>query len=181
MKPPKKKKAGDIADLFGDSPAPPVEEKNAGAPAALSRWANQERKEFETVEKLEAQLENLLLLDRDDDEINTKIRVCEGDLSRAKDAWAQTSKILLSFDSKVSVERREGEKIPVAEAREIFAQYELSLRLAMEAYIIKISQDAALCDSAEGFHLAHADAIRACREGAISAARRDGVLPAWLT
>lgn len=180
MKSPKKKKTGDISDLFGESPAPAVEENNAGAPAALSRWANQERKEFEIVEKIEGELENLLLLDRDDDEINTKIRVCQNDLSAAKDAWAQTSKILLSFDSKVSVERREGEKIPVSEAREIFAQYELSLRLAMEAYIIKISQDAALCDSAEAFHLAHADGIRATRDGAIACAKRDGVIPNWL-
>ncbi len=174
-----KQKKESVADLFGDSP-PPIGEK--GAPAALKAIEAHElqcRNEKDEAHKEWKEAQDLVA--EGDDVSESKERRLHFRYIEALEHWDDATKKLALFDKGVSAERREGEKIPVAECKEIFAQYELSLRLAMEAYIIKIAQDAALCESAEGFHLAHAEAIRACREGAIASARREGVLPGWLT
>lgn len=101
-------------------------------------------------------------------------------LNDSYDLWFKLSKQVREYDRAVDSTRREGEKIPVSEAKEIFAQYELSIMTAIECYIISISQKAALCSSPDEFHIAHADAIRTTRETAIGLAKEDGVLPSWL-
>ncbi len=89
-------------------------------------------------------------------------------------------KMLLPYDKGIEPNRREGEKISVAEAREIFQQFMLSINLAIEQTIIADAQSAALCDSPEAFHIAHAENYRAAKDGAMAAAKNDGVLPAWI-
>ena len=79
-----------------------------------------------------------------------------------------------------AVEKREGEKIPVAEVKEYFAQLLLSVGLAVEQVIIADSQSAALASSPEEFYKARADNYRAAKDGAIQSAINDGVLPKWI-
>lgn len=175
----KQKKKADIGELFGDAP---IEEKdNSGAAAELAAIESDARKCRQMRDAAflvweEADRKNVL----GDDIKEADERRAWGRYLEMRELYENATKQLAVFDKGVSKERREGEKIPVSECKDIFAQYELSLKLAMEAYIIKIAQDAALCESAESFHLAHAEAIRACREGAIVSARREGVLPNWL-
>lgn len=163
-----------------DAITAPHYSKSLGAAAALERWAAQEVLEGESVKTLTATLNNLLKLDRDDDEINTKIARAVRDLESAKDQWGTTSKILLSFEKGVPDEKRQGEKVLVEEAREIYRQLMLSVKLALEACIIADAQSAALCDAPEQFHKAHAENYRAAMDGAIESAKSDGVLPGWI-
>ncbi len=97
-----------------------------------------------------------------------------------RELYEDATKQLAVFDKGVRPERREGEKIPVSEAKEIFAQLMLSIDLAIEQMIIADAQSAALCSSPEEFHLAHAGNYRAAKDGAISNARREGALPGWI-
>lgn len=154
---------------------------DTGAPAALEAIAAHElrcRKEMDTAYLLwqDAKAKR----NEDDDVSMRSYNRTHRDYTDALEEWHASSKKLLDYDTKISPERRDGEKILVSECKEIFAQYELSLRLAHEAYIITIAQQAALCSSPEEFHRSHADTIRATRDGAIEAARKEGVLPTWL-
>ncbi len=162
--------------------AKPKPNLDTGAPGALAAIAEHElrcRKEMESAYALwqDAKAKR----NEDDDVSMRKYNRAHRDYTDALEEWHASSKKLLEYDTKISPERREGEKISVSECKEIFAQYELSLRLAHEALIVKLCQDAALCNSPEQFHAAHAEAMRATRDGAIEAAKADGVIPNWLT
>ena len=86
----------------------------------------------------------------------------------------------MNYDKGVAIERQQGEKISVEEAREIFSQLILTIDLALEQAIIADAQSAALCDSPEAFHRAAADNWRAAKDGALASAKADGVIPKWL-
>ena len=157
-----------------------------GAPAALKRLETEELKCYQSKESLEAMLSTLeepsLNATTEQRELwaTTKTRI-ESDLLFSFKRWDVARKALMEYDKSVAPEKREGEKILVSECKEIFAQYQLSIDLAIEQTIIADAQSAALCDSPEAFHIAHAGNYRAAKEGAITAAKNDGVLPAWLT
>lgn len=98
----------------------------------------------------------------------------------ALEAWHDSSKKLLEYDSKVAPARREGEKVPVDDVKEWFAQYELSIDLAIEALIKADAQSAALCDSPEAFYKLHAENYRAAKRNALDQAIQNGVIPRWM-
>lgn len=152
-----------------------------GAPAALKAIEEHElqcRNEKERLrQERDAALETMV---EGDDVSERKYRQRVNAYAEALQNWDEALKRLNTFDKGVSAERREGEKITVSEAKEIFRQLILSIDLAIEGYIISLSQSAALCESPEAFHISHADNLRAAKEGALEAARRDGVLPKWI-
>jgi hypothetical protein len=98
----------------------------------------------------------------------------------AREVYAEAAKQLALFDKGVREDRREGEKILVSDVKELFAQIDLSWSLALESYIVTNAQSAALCESPEQFHAAHAENMRAAKAGALDAAKREGILPSWI-
>ena len=156
-----------------------------GAPAALRRLETEELKCYQSKEQLEAALSDLpepslnATTEQHERWSAQKTRL-ESDLLFSFKRWDIARKALMEYDKSVAPEKREGEKILVSEAKEIFAQYQLSIDLAIEQTIIADAQSAALADSPEAFHVAHAANYRAAKEGAITAAKSDGVLPSWL-
>ena len=157
-----------------------------GAPAAFARLEEEELKCYRRKQELEHQLDNLpepsLNATNEQHELwaSQKTRL-ESDLLFSFKRWDVAVKSLREYHEKIKPSEREGEKILVSEAREIWNQTLLSIDLAIEQTIIADAQSAALCDSPEAFHIAHAGNYRAAKEGAITAAKNDGVLPAWLT
>ena len=160
-----------------------AEEK--GAPAALARLETEELKCYQRKQELEHSLDNLpeppLNSTTEQHELwaTQKTRL-ESDLLFAFKRWDVAVKSLREYHEKIKPSEREGEKILVSDAREIWNQTLLSIDLAIEQTIIADAQSAALCDSPEAFHIAHAGNYRAAKEGAIAAAKNDGVLPAWI-
>jgi hypothetical protein len=175
-----KKKVAPVAPPAAELFAEPVKQ-DSGAPAAL--------KAIEADELLCRNRRDAAMKEWEEKDRKLVIgdEVSEADERRAwmryqesREVHAETLKSLATFDKGVSKERREGEKITVEEAKEIFAQLDLCGTLSLEAYIAAQAQSAALCDSPEAFMVAHAENIRAARNGAIDAAKRDGALPAWI-
>ena len=160
-------------------------EEEKGAPAALARLETEELKCYQRKQELEHQLDNLpepsLNATTEQHELwaTQKTRL-ESDLLFAFKRWDVAVKSLREYHEKIKPSEREGEKLLVSDAKEIFAQYQLSIDLAIEQTIIADAQSAALADSPEAFHVAHAANYRAAKEGAITAAKGDGVLPSWL-
>jgi len=160
-----------------------AEEK--GAPAALARLETEELKCYQRKQELEHQLDNLpepsLNATTEQHELwaTQKTRL-ESDLLFAFKRWDVAVKSLREYHEKIKPSEREGEKLLVSEAKEIFAQYQLSLSLALESYIVAQAQSAALCEGPEEFHKAHAENIRASISSSIAAAIADGVVPAWI-
>ena len=156
-----------------------------GAAQALARLEKEELQTYAAKEALEARLAELeepspnCTTEQHELWAAQKTRI-ESDLLFSLRRWDISRKALLEFDRGVAPEKREGEKILVSECKEIFAQYQLSIDLAIEQTIIADAQSAALCDSPEAFHIAHAGNYRAAKEGAITAAKNDGVLPSWI-
>lgn len=156
---------------------------NTGAPAALEAIAAHELRCREAKDAAYLIWQKAKKDRNEDDDISMRTynRTLR-DYEESVEEWIDLTKALLGYDSKVSPARREGEKVSVDEAREYFRQYWLSIELAIEAYIVQISQAAALCESPEAFHLAHAENIRSAKDGAIDACFRGDspVLPKWL-
>jgi hypothetical protein len=153
----------------------------SGAPAALKAIEAHElacRKEKDLAHSAWKRAQELEV--EGDDVSERKERLTHTRYVESLEHWDDATKKLAIFDKGVKEERREGEKILVSEVKEIFAQFDLSINLAVEQYIIAQAQSAALCGSPEEFHLAHADNIRAAKAGAIDAAKREGVLPNWI-
>ncbi len=111
--------------------------------------------------------------------IRSKLAALRSELNDAYDLWFRLSKQVREYDKSVSSERREGEKILRSEVEEFFQQYDLSLRLAIESYIIALSQDACRAESPDQFYQAHAGNLRSCVRAAIDSAVKDGKLPKW--
>ena len=165
--------------------AKPTQNDGTGAPAALKRLETEELKCYQSKEALEASLSTLeepsLNATTEQRELwaTTKTRI-ESDLLFAFKRWDVARKALMEYDKSVAPEKREGEKILVSEAKEIFAQVMLSLNLAVEQVAIADAQSAALCDSPEAFYKAHAENYRAAKTGALAAAVENGVVPKWI-
>lgn len=111
--------------------------------------------------------------------LGDQISKLQRDLEGAYDLWFKLSKQVREYDRAVDMSRREGEKIPRADVEEFFKQYDLSLTLALEGYIISLSQDACRVESPQEFYQAHADNLRACKTAQMEAAIRDSKLPKW--
>ena len=147
-------------------------EEEKGAPAALARLETEELKCYQRKQELEHQLDNLpepsLNATTEQHELwaTQKTRL-ESDLLFAFKRWDVAVKSLREYHEKIKPSEREGEKL-------------LVIDLAIEQTIIADAQSAALADSPEAFHIAHAANYRAAKEGAITAAKGDGVLPSWL-
>jgi len=154
------------------------------APAVLRRLQSSAAKFAEQEDDAEARLAELYMLSpnaKETQDNKSAIARAECDLLNARDNFNKTAKALLNYDKGVAIERQQGEKISVEEAREIFAQLMLTIDLALEQRIIADAQSAALCDSPEAFHRASADNWRAAKDGAVASAKADSVLPKWLT
>lgn len=153
------------------------------APAVLRRLQSDAAKFSNQIDDAEARLAALGELSPNASETKEnreQIARVEGELITARDNFGKTAKILLAFDRGVATDRKEGEKISVDEAREIFAQLVLAIDLALEQRLIADAQSAALADSPETFHKASADNWRAAKDGAIASAKTEGVIPKWL-
>lgn len=111
--------------------------------------------------------------------LSAQISKLQSDLEGAYDLWFKLSKQVREYDKAVDTSRREGEKVPRSDVEEFFQQYDLSLRLAIESYIISLSQDATRAESPEQFYQAHAGNLRSCVRAAIDGAIKDGKLPGW--
>jgi hypothetical protein len=154
------------------------------APAVLKRLQSSAAKFAEQEDDAEARLAELYMLSpnaKETQDNKSAIARAEAELFNARDNFNKTAKALLNYDKGVATERKDGEKISVEEAREIFAQLMLTIDLALEQRIIADAQSAALCDSPEAFHRASADNWRAAKDGAVASAKADSVLPKWLT
>jgi hypothetical protein len=164
--------------------AAPDAVQELAAPAVLKRLQMDAAKFSAQIDDAEARLGALGELSPNAAETKDnreQIARVECELITARDNFGKTAKILLAYDRGVATERKDGEKIGVEEAREIFAQLMLTIDLALEQRIIADAQSAALCDSPEAFHKASADNWRAAKDGALASAKADGVLPKWLT
>lgn len=154
---------------------------NTGAAAALKAIEEHEEKCRKDVQDAEAVWREAKSLAVEGDDVSErKERRLHREYTEALEMWHDATKKLAVFDKGVSQERREGEKIPLDEAKEIYAQLLLTVNLALESCVNMDAQSAALCDSPEAFHKAHADNWRSAKEGAIAAAVGDGVLPKWI-
>lgn len=149
-----------------------------GAPAVLRRLEADALDATQRIDDAKARRDALMALGENAVDKIALARV-ENDLAWAKDDFVTTAKVLLSYDKGVKSERREGEKVPVNEAREWIAQLVLSLRLATEQALLSSAQAAALCDEAEAFAGQVGPLVRAAFDSALATARRDGVLPDW--
>lgn len=179
-KPPAKKKAAPVAPPAAELFAEPVKQ-DSGAPAALKAIEADEllcRKQRDLAFKVwqEADEKNVL----GDDVKEADERRAWGRYLEAREVYAEAAKQLATFDKGVSKERREGEKITVEEAKEIFAQLILSYDLAFEKCILTDARDAALAKTEIEFHEAHARNWRSAKDGAIESAKGEGVLPKWI-
>lgn len=155
-----------------------------GAPAALRRLEEHELKCAQEVDRLKAERDRLRAMQEPDgDEAlrnhQNAIQNAISNLADAQDDWNSALKSLREFDKAVAPEKREGEKILRKDVEEFFRQYDLSLKLAIESYIISLSQEASRATSPQEFYQAHSDAIRSCRVTQIEAAIRDKRLPSW--
>ena len=160
--------------------SPPQE---LAAPAVLKRLQMDAAKFSAQIDDCEARLAALGELSpnaAETKENREQIARIECELVTARDNFGKTAKVLLAYDRGIDSNRKEGEKISVDEAREIFAQLILSIDLALEQRLIADAQSAALCDSPEAFHKASADNWRAAKDGAIASAKSECVLPKWL-
>ena len=153
---------------------------DTGSAAALQRWEAQERKDASLVDKLGDELDNLMKLDRDDDEIRSQISRKSSDLSEAKNQWESTSKILLSFDKNVSPEKREGVKLSQTEVESIIYHFVVRLRLATEQHFINIAQDLHKCKNEQEIYRVSADSFRGCVTSVIKVAITEQRLPGWV-
>ena len=153
------------------------------APAVLERLQMDAAKFSAQIDDAEARLGALGELSPNAAETKDnreQIARVECELITARDNFGKTAKILLAYDRGVATERKDGEKISVEECKEIFAQYQITIDLALEQAIIADAQSAALCDSPEAFHRAAADNWRAAKDGALASAKAENILPKWI-
>jgi len=179
-KTPTKKKVAPVAPTAPELFAEPVKQ-DSGAPAALKAIEADEllcrNRRDAAMKEWEEKDRKLVIGDEvsEADERRAWMRYQE-----AREVHAETLKSLATFDKGVSKERREGEKITVEEAKEIFAQLLLCYDLAFEKCILTDARDAALAKTEIEFHEAHARNWRSAKDGAIESAKGENVLPKWI-
>lgn len=155
---------------------------DAGAPAALKAIEEHEvmcRSEKDEAQKAWKKAQVDLAANADDEILLQIERRTHNQYLEELEIWDDATKKLALFDKQVVEHKREGVKILVTEAQELFAQFKLSIHLAIEDYMICIAQDAARGLSAEEFHHVHAEHLRERTTAALSAAVNDGKLPNW--
>ncbi len=150
------------------------------APAVLRRLQMDAAKFSAQIDDLESVVETLKQISPNAKNAKEDVARAESALVTARDNFGKTAKILLSYDRGIDTNRKEGEKISVAECKEFFAQLILSIDLALERTIIADAQSAALCDSPEDFHVAHAENYRTAKQSALESAIAESVLPKWI-
>lgn len=157
-----------------------------GAPDSAKRLEAAEALAASKVDKLNDELDRLedekKQYDGDEVEekkISEKIERAGKALLAQTKTWIELAKQVNSFYKAVDESKREGEKIPRIEVEEFFKQFRLSIKLAIEKYIISLSQDATRAESPEQFYQAHADNIRTAMLSEIENAQKDGKLPRW--
>lgn len=158
--------------------------QETGAPAALRRLEDHELRCAQECDKLKAERDRLRAMQEPEgDEAmrnhQNAIQNAVSNLADAQEDWNKALKSLREFDKAVSPEKREGEKIMRANVEEFMQQVYISIDLAMESYIISLSQDATRAESPEQFYQMHADNIRSCKVAAIEKAIQDKKLPSW--
>lgn len=159
--------------------------QETGAPAALRRLETHELECSEQVERLSKERSRLAAIEwpDGDEQIRQHRQRINDNLSQladAQDSWNKSLKALREFDKSVSVERREGEKVSVVEAREIYEQLMLCVVLGVEAFILKFCQDCVDLKSPEDVYKAGAESIRQAMKDRLSEAHREKVIPKWL-
>ncbi len=178
-----KKKKDSISDLFGDSPAPPkpVGENNSGAAAELAAIESDARRCRQMRDAAflvweEADRKNVL----GDDVKEADERRAWGRYLEMRELYENATKQLAVFDKGVAQERREGEKVPLVDVKEWFAQLRLCRNITLENYLIGISQLSPKFKTPVDFMKAHGDLIRSTEETAIAAAVKEKQLPDWI-
>lgn len=163
-----------------------MKQSNTGAPAnALlleSHAADAEREVVRIKGDIAKLAERIPQLDGSDElqrKANQELLALREGLNEAYDLWFKLSKQVREYDKAVDTSRREGEKVPRADVEEFFQQFNISIDLAIESYIISLSQDATRAESPEAFYLMHADNLRSCKVAAIQRAIQDKKLPGW--
>jgi len=173
----KKKPAAGIKS----TPSAPPAQQEAGAPAALKAIEIHELKCREEKDAAHAEWKDAQRLEVEGDDVSeAKERRMHYRYVEALEHWDDATKKLAVFDKGVTKERREGEKIAVEEAKEIFAQLILSYDLAFEKCLLTDARDAALAKTEVEFHSAHSQNWRAAKDGAIESAKGEGVIPKWI-
>lgn len=161
---------------------PSTPKQDSGAPAALRAIEIHELKCREEKNEAHAAWKEAQRCEAEGDEVSEiKERRMHNRYVESLEHWDDATKKLALFDKNVVNERREGEKVLVSDVKEMFAQLDASWTLAVESYVLAQSQSAALCESPEQFHIAHAENIRTAKASAIRDAAREGVIPAWLS
>jgi hypothetical protein len=150
-----------------------------GAPAVLRRLEANAAALEKRIDDATSRLDALLALGANGVD-REAVALVQNDLSTAKDEYFKTAKTLLDYDKNVKAERREGEKVLVAEVQEWIQQLVLSLRLAVEQALLSSAQAAALSEEAEGFAGEVGPIVRESFETALGTASREGALPAWV-
>lgn len=159
---------------------------DTGAPAnakLLEQHASEAEREVVRIKgEITKLVERIPQLDGNDE----ALRRAQVELSTAKDGltdayelWFKLSKQVREYDKAVDTSRREGDKVPRADVEEFFQQFNLSIDLAIESYIISLSQDATRAEAPEQFYQMHADNLRSCKQAAIDRAIQDKKLPSW--
>lgn len=156
-----------------------------GAPAVAGRLEKHEQDAEQDIIRLKSEIQ--ILLDAGPGEGDDEVRKWNNQLSSlrdqkdtAYDLWFKLSKEVRDYDKAVKADRREGEKVAVSEAKEIFQQYELTIDLALEDYAIVASQEMFQLKSPQEIHMAHAEQWRTAKATAKEKALKDGVIPKWL-
>ena len=154
------------------------------APAVLRRLQMDAAKFSAAIDDAEARLAELYALSpnaKETTENKGAISRLECELSSARDNFGKTAKILLSYDKGVAVERKEGEKISVEEAKEYIRHILDCVQIAHQKCRITMAQVAAKANSPEDFVANTDGAFSAEIKTAIRAALEDSVLPKWIS
>jgi DNA-binding protein H-NS len=163
----------------------PKQDKGAVSTAdRLEHYEAEAEKEISALSEQIAALKALLKpnADIDDEEqlsLGLQIDKLRRERDDAFDRWLKLSKQVREYYKSVASEKREGEKLLRADVEEYFQQFSASLDLAIESYIISLSQDACRAESPAQFYQIHAENLRSCKAAQIESAVRDGKLPKW--
>ena len=151
------------------------------APAVLKRLQMDAHKFSTQIDDCEAVLATLYEVSpnaaNNSSEHKAMLAKVEGELFTARDNFGKTAKILLAFDKGVAIERKEGEKISVEEAKEYIRHILDCVQIAHQKCRITMAMVAAKANSPEDFVANTDGAFSAAIKTAIRSALEDGVIP----
>lgn len=137
-----------------------------GAPANArlleTHAADAEREVVRIKAEIERQTALLPQADGSDEQtrrITQQLSALREQLNEAYDLWFKLSKQVREYDKAVDASRREGEKISRADVEEYLTQVWRFQRIARQAFIVGICQDAILCRDEQDFHQKYAQLI----------------------